>query len=157
MVRFIQRFLDFSHAGIPRLFVLAAASLGILYALLVGVLHVPDEAGHFYRAYQTSEGICKPTPGIGAVLDIRQQDRVPWINLPSNTAGRDMVQLIDSPKGGIYDVVAMLAAVNLYNCAPYLPSGAAVWAGRIFSVSPLTLMYLGRLANLVAYIFIVFL
>jgi len=153
----MRRFIDFSHEGTPRLFVLAGVLLGLPYALFVGPLHVPDETGHFYRAYQTSQGFCKGTPGIGLALDIRQQDRVPWLDLPPGTTGKDMVSLIDSPQGGIYDVVAMFSAVNLYSCAGYVPSGAALWSGRIFGASPLVLMYLGRLANLGIYIILVYL
>lgn len=157
MLSFFRYFFDFSHKGIPRLFVLAAASLGLLYGLLVGPLQVPDEGSHFYRVYQTSEGLCKATPGIGLALDIRQQDHLPWTEFPPKTTGADMVRLIDSPQGGVYDVVQMFAAVNLYNCVGYLPSGAVLFAGRIFGASPLTLMYLGRLANLTFYLVLVFL
>ena len=99
MPNIIRRFTDFSHESIPWLFVLAGIVFGLPYALFVGPLHVPDEGGHFYRAYRTSRGSCKGVPGILAALDIRQQDRMPWVELPPGTTGPELVKLIDSPQG----------------------------------------------------------
>jgi uncharacterized membrane protein len=96
-------------------------------------------------------------PGILAAIDIRQQDRMPWTELAPGTTGRELVRLIDNPQGGTYDMVAAFSMVNLYSCVGYIPSGGAIWAGRLFGTSPLTQMYLGRFANLATYIMLVFL
>ena len=43
-------------AFLPRLFVVLGAALGISYGLLMPPLQVPDEIGHFLRAYSVSHG-----------------------------------------------------------------------------------------------------
>jgi uncharacterized membrane protein len=124
-------------------------------------LHVPDEGGHLYRAWLVSEGTCKAVPAVGdpavyRVLyhpDYRDLDhRVTWIELPPHSTGHDLLNLRDDSKGSPLRVVGLFYAVNLYSCLPYLPAGVTIRAGRVFTDSPLALMYLGRFGNLVFYL-----
>ena len=139
-------------AGIPRWFAALGLLLGASYAFFMGPLRVPDELGHMYRAYLVSEGICTGAPAIGDLVDFRYIERLPWIQLSRNSTGRDLLNLVDDTHGRPLPVVAWFYAVNLYSCVPYLPAGAGFRLGRIFTVTPLTLMYLGRLANLIFYL-----
>ena len=127
----------------------------------MGPLHVPDEGGHMYRAWLVSEGTCKGVPAVGdpAVYrilyhpDYRNLDRrVTWIQLSRDSTGRDLLNRIDDARGSPLRNVALFYAVNLYSCVPYLPAGITIRAGRVFTGSPLTLMYLGRIANLIFYL-----
>lgn len=144
-------------AGIPRWFTLVGLLLGALYALFMGPLRVPDEAGHMYRSYLVSSGVCTGVPAIGAPVDYsRDLDHlVPWTPVPPGSTGRDLLKLVDPAHGRPLAVVSLFYAVNLYNCLPYLPAGAAFRIARSFNASPLTWMYAGRIANLIAYLILV--
>jgi len=144
-------------AGIPRWFTLVGLLLGALYALFMGPLRVPDEAGHMYRSYLVSSGVCSGVPAIGAPVDYRRDldHLVPWTPVPAGSTGRDLLKLVDPAHGRPLPVVSLFYAVNLYNCLPYLPAGAAFRIARSFNASPLTWMYAGRIANLIAYLILV--
>ena len=119
----------------------------------MGRLAVPDEGSHFYRAWLVSDGRCLALPAVGTSLDYRLIDRdLPWQQLPPSTDGRAILTHVDPAHGHPIGVVALFYAVDLYSCLPYLPAGAAIRVGRFFSDSPLTLMYLGRFANLFLYL-----
>ena len=145
--------------GVPRWFAALGLLLGIAYALLMGPLGVPDETGHMYRSYLVSEGICKGVPAIGAPIDYRRDlgRLYPWIQLPANSTGQDLVKLIDPAHGRSRDLISTFYITNIYSCAPYLPQGIGFRVGRFFTASPLTLMYIGRLANLLCYLLLVLL
>jgi hypothetical protein len=117
-----------------------------------------------YRAWLVSEGNCKGVPAVGdpavyRVLyrpDYRNLDRhVTWIELSRNSTGRDLLRLRDDARGSPLRVVALFYAVNLYSCLPYVPAGVTFRIGRVFTRSPLTLMYLGRFGNLIFYLVMV--
>jgi len=146
-------------AGVPRWFAVLGLLLGIAYALLMGPLRVPDETGHMYRSYLVSQGICKGVPAIGAPIDYRRDlaRLYPWIQLPPNSTGQDLIKLIDPAHGRSRDLISIFYITNIYSCAPYLPQGIAFRLGRFFDASPLTLMYIGRLANLLCYLLLVLL
>jgi len=119
----------------------------------MGPLRVADEAGHMYRSYLVSEGYCTAVPAVGVPMDYRDLDhRVMWRQLSKTSTGHDLLNMVDDAHGISLPVVSLFFAVNLYSCVPYLPAGAAFAAGHIFTDSPLTLMYLGRFANLFFYL-----
>ena len=158
MLSLLRQSTNFSHERLPELFLLAGIVLGVPYALFTGTLDVPDEEAHFYRAYETSKGFCKGVPGILSAVNIRRNDRTPWVELRPGATGAELAKLIDNPKGGgPYNVVSAFSVVNLYSCVGYLPAGGAIRLGRWFGVSPLTMMYLGRFANLATYLLLIFL
>src|SRR5947207_9272113 len=49
---------------IPTLFLSLAIPIGLLYALVLPPLQVPDEMMHFGRAYSVSRGVCLASPDI---------------------------------------------------------------------------------------------
>jgi len=158
VLSFIRQSINFSHEGIPGLFLFAGIVLGVPYALFTGTLNVPDEEAHFYRAYETSKGFCRGVPGILSAVNINRDDRIPWVELRPGASGAELAKLIDNPKGGgPYNVVSAFSVVNLYSCVGYLPAGGAIRLGRLFGTTPLTMMYLGRFANLATYLLLIFL
>ena len=141
---------------LSRWFVFLGLLLGALYALFTAPLGVPDEGGHMYRAYLVSEGFCTAVPAVGIPVDYRELDRrVIWRQLSPKSTGRDLLNLVDDAHGSPLEVVALFNGINVYSCLPYLPAGAAFRAGRFFTDSPLSLLYLGRFANLFFYLFLV--
>jgi uncharacterized membrane protein len=139
---------------LSRIFLILGLLLGTAYALIMGPFAIPDEAGHMYRTYLVSEGVCVASPAMGSPVDF---NRVVWISLPSSTTGSDILKLVDPSKGRTLPVVSMFFIVNLYHCLPYIPAGAAFRVGRFFTESRLDLMYIGRFTNLFVYLLLVLL
>jgi hypothetical protein len=148
----------------PRLALLIFGLLfGASYALMTKPVQGPDEERHMYRVFLVSTGVCTGQPAIpapeqryGERFDYMDR-QVTWSRLPANSTGRDLVNLIDPAKLRPLPVIGFFTAPNLYSCIPYLPAGLTVRAGRAFTDSPLTLMFLGRLGNLLFYLLMVLL
>lgn len=138
----------------------------------------PDELIHFYRAYSISEGnvLCQvKTPPDGkreTPLDSK------WIGneIPHSiqvTADRTVTRVEKPPIPE--DAIAsafriperstpralvsytMWSSIATYSPVAYLPQSVGILLGRIFSLSPILLMYLARLFNLLAFAALVFL
>lgn len=142
---------------LARLFVVLAAAFGVVFVFTTPPFQVPDEPSHFYRTYQIAQGR----------FFAERRDRSAGGELPVS-----LVQTVEAVSGGISfhpenkaDPAAIRAALAvplapsrtafvafsntaIYSFVPYLPQAVAVWAGRQFELSPLWLLYLGRLANL---------
>ena len=142
---------------IPRYFAALGLLLGAAYALLMGPFRIPDETGHMYRSYLVSEGICRGVPAIGALVDFNHLDRFPWTPVPPGSTGPDLLKFVDDSQHRPLTLISLFYAVNLYSCLPYVPAGIAFRAGRFFTESPLILLYLGRFANLLAFLLLVLL
>ena len=152
------RFLDFSPERIPFWFLALSLPLGIAYALCMGPLRVPDELGHFFRAYSLSKGVCVAKPASGAQVDWRELDRyLPWKELPPQTTPQDMVHMIDANGGTLPpSLVNNFMYVDQYSCILYIPAAVGIRIGRFFTNSGFTLLYLGRLVNLTVFCLAIF-
>ena len=144
--------------GADRFFLMAALIFGAAFIAVTAPFHVPDEPAHFYRAYAVSEGrlTAEARPGrtgatlpssLGALVDLFSET----IGHPERgiepaifTAARrielepDQRSFLDFPTSAVTTPLS------------YLPQAAGITTGRLFDASPLTLLYLGRLANLLA-------
>lgn len=132
-----------------------AFTLGLGYAFLVPPLQVPDEYGHWFRAYAiAAQGRCMGEP----------LENVPasFVVLTSNFAGR----LQDYRKLMPDDILRFRTLLlndglrsrqpthntALYTCVPYLPAAGAFSLARLADIGPLALIYTGRIVNLLIYI-----
>ena len=122
---------------------------------------VPDELQHFCRAYHCSQGkiyACRHGAACGDDLpaslgaasraiagDARRDEdfSVSWGKIR---------QALDIPLDPARQQYTTFENTVLYSPVPYLPATAAVWIGRMAEISPLRLLYLGRIANLIAYL-----
>ncbi len=144
---------------IPICFLILGLFLGIPYAAFMGPWHVQDEEQHMYRTYLVSQGVCTGRAGVSGNADyfggdFREEYRhFNFVQLPPETTARDLVGRVDGTHPAL--VVGQFTAVNLYNCLVYLPSGTAVAFGRAFTESPISLMYMGRLGNLIFYLLMI--
>jgi uncharacterized membrane protein len=122
-------------------------------------MQAPDEFAHLDRAYGIAEGACvAPTltsiprsilelssafpPKLEAQRRIGADDIWPFMHKPLSEAQHDEVKN---------------EAANMYSCFPYLPEAVGIEAGRLFNAPPAAILYLGRLANLIAYLGVVYL
>ena len=149
--------------SLPMLLCLLAGLLGTLpLVILTPPFQVPDEAQHFERAYQISEGglraevrdgvagarlpaslpaLVRKCLGTDAILAVRRVAPAP---LTRSAALRAIP--LDPKKQQFVDFTG--AAV--YPPLAYLPQAAGIAIGRAFGAGPLVLLYLARAANALA-------
>ncbi len=147
---------------VPRVVAVATLLVGFVFALLTPPLAGFDEAAHFLRAYEVSSGHLIPhrnvvDAGFGEfpkqlVIDIRRTTSD--LLLPGHDRTAFLGHLGDDAPNGPSERVR-IGAIAGYGPVAYLPAAAAIRFGRITGASTLVLMYLGRLANLIVYAFLV--
>ena len=152
---------------LPGLFLALGLLIGTFYAFVVPPMQVPDEMMHFARAYSVSQGVCVASPDIDMPRSFaRLNDMFPhWMEkhwkIPIGDLPRLALKLPlndhDMAGNGRQRSLAGFINQNAYHCAPYLPEAVVLNAGRHAALSPLTLMYLCRMTNLVFYVFLTFL
>jgi uncharacterized membrane protein len=136
---------------------------GLLYGIGMAVVQppfqVPDEPGHFYRAYRVSEGRLDlvPKPGRAkADLPVSVQKVATSLlgDLPFHPerkiAPRRILAAFRVPLEPERREPAWFAGRSLYPFFPYVPQALAIALGRAFEAPPLALLYLARLGNVLA-------
>lgn len=165
-----------------KIFIVIAVTFGLLFALIIAPFHAEAEHQHFYRSYQISEGkiiadkqivdcyghqfetYLASTTCVGGMLPKS------ILTTAKITAG---IQIRQTPlkKQNIKDVIALLNLpldsnnrifirfpnASLYFPLPYFPQALGMAIGRIFNFSPLVLLYLGRIVNLLIWLLLVYL
>lgn len=156
------------YKNTPRYPVRAFVVLGIFFGLLLVIatppFQVPDEASHYYRAYQLTELKIKAEkrsqlelggflPEAVTMMPPRADKYFQESQHVITFAGiRKMLALhIDSEKR----LFMPFGNTTVYTPVSYLPQVAGMLLGRLFDVSALQLMYLGRICNLLAWVVLV--
>lgn len=150
-----QRFL----LHIPIIFVFLCGVLGVVYAIIVPPLQVPDEFLHFFRAYGLSEGqfvapALTPIPASVAAFTHRFPPHLE--NVGKITAG-ELSGALRDPLNPSDQVMVPNPGMNVNTWIPYVPSATLILLARALQASPLAICYLGRLANLAGYVFLTWL
>jgi uncharacterized membrane protein len=148
-----------------KLFLVLALVFGAACMLITPPFQVPDEYGHFYRAYQVSEGGFRP----------QRQGAAAGGYLPESLMAVSMtvskgITFHAENKQNLNNLVNALGIplqsrrvfvqfpyIAQYSPVPYAASAAAMAAGRAAGLGPLYLMYLGRAANLCVWITLMYL
>lgn len=138
----------------------------------------PDELIHFYRAYSISEGnlLCQVKTPPGGTSDESPLE-AKWVGneIPHPiqvTADRTVTSIEKPPipEGVIASAFripatsspralvsySMWSSIATYSPVAYLPQSLGVLLGRVFSLSPILLMYLARVFNLLAFAALVY-
>jgi uncharacterized membrane protein len=141
-----------------RTFAAIAFLFGLPLAFVTPPFQTPDEWAHFYRAYQISEGhFVAPAPdGIGgadlpASLPHLRQHFAKSLFAPRRQISgkiRSALEIPLNPRERQY----VQSPNAIYSPLSYLPQAIAIRLGRGLDLSPLRLMYLGRLGNLLCFI-----
>lgn len=124
--------------------------IGIAFVLLTPPFESPDEHCHFLRAYHCSEGTLYAQKNQASTGDLlpdslltvsRFRGSWPWSDKTFSIALKP-------------DRREYLAFSNtaIYSPVPYLPASLAIAAGRVVRLPPMALLYVARLANVVAYV-----
>jgi uncharacterized membrane protein len=139
---------------------------GLIFLLLVPPFQINDEPAHYYKAYVVSEGKLLPekTGGVAGFYipeslvktvaafypmvyksEVKQNASfyAATLNLPTN------------PDNRVYVEKEMYTLV--YPPLPYISSGLVMALASLLGGSPLILMYLGRIINLMVWVLLVYL
>jgi uncharacterized membrane protein len=147
-------------------FIVMGLIFGILFLIVTPPFQVADESTHFYKALNLADG---------HILSEKQGDEIGFYipesainvvgvfqklhhHLENKIKMGYTISLINLPLQNNYKTFKDLSVVAIvsYPPVPYLASASAIFLGELFNFSPLVLLYLGRLANLLLYIFFVY-
>jgi len=138
---------------------------GILFLLIIPPFQVPDEPNHFLHSYQIAEGRFvaeKRDNGTGGLIPKSLIDSVtPWNDIPfhpeKKAEEQRFIQTFSISLQEKERVFWNFANTALYSPVPYLPQALGISLGKAFNLSPVILMYLGRLVNLLTSVCLTFL
>lgn len=138
-----------------KVFLVLASFFGVVMVFLMPLFVVPDEAVHFKRAYQVGGGhfISQTVNGEtgGLAPEVPTSQAVNGI-LPPPLAWHDYFKSM--PAASVHFVPFPSSA--LYSPVPYLPQAIGIDAGRVIHSSFGSMVLLGRLCNLAAFIALVY-
>lgn len=148
-----------------RIFLYIALVYGLFIILVYPPFQGPDETSHFYRIYQLSNFKIiseKGERGLGgdyfkkSLIDTVQRSgqgvafkKKLRVNIIEN------IELIKNPINDDRLVYQYLTA-SVYSPVPYIPQIIGVTISRLLFDSPIIMMYIGRIFNLIAWIIIVY-
>jgi uncharacterized membrane protein len=147
-----------------RLFLPFAIVFGLSMVFLTPPFQSPDEPAHFFRAYQVSDLTFAPVVKNNATggylpksllitldilnpgkLDYRSEDYAQKFRearlLPLNRTEKDLL---------------FFPNMALYNPVLYIPQATGIAVGKLFNLSPLYMLYLARLFNLLFWILLIY-
>jgi uncharacterized membrane protein len=146
-----------------RVFIIIGLIFGLIFVFITPPFQVPDEYAHFYRAYQVSDGGLiseKNDNRIGGMLpESLQTIMPPYIKLQRNSENKQQFKNIsaalDLPLNPKNQTFYGFANTALYSPIPYLTQSIGINIGKFLNLSPLILLYLGRISNLIIWIVII--
>lgn len=149
-------------------FLIIGLIYGMGFILATPAFQVPDEYEHFYRALYVSEGHVVPEKlgdksGVYVPESVQiTSDKVSreWYSfIMDRKVKMNLTSLLYLPFNGknmVFEDISRIAVIT-YSPVPYLVSAFGIAIGKLFNLSPLVLMYIGRLANLLAWLFLTYL
>lgn len=142
-------------------FVTIGLIFGILFLLITPPFQAADEYNHYYRAFQISEGQIiaqKHQNQVGGFLPkslVTTTERVS-VGIPFNPEGKQkpekIFSLFNLPLESNNRVFVAFPNTAVYSPIPYLPQIIGIALGKIIGLSPILLMYVGRICNLLVWL-----
>ncbi|OEC86919.1 MULTISPECIES: DUF2142 domain-containing protein [Methanobacterium] len=149
-------------------FLIIGLIYGLGFLLATPAFQVPDEYEHFYRSLYVSEGHIVPEK-LGNLSGVYVPESVKFTSdtvnqewytfLQDRDNKTDLAPLLHlqfNSKNMVFEDISRIAVIT-YSPVPYLMSAFAIDLGKLFNLAPLVLMYIGRLANLLVWIFLTYL
>lgn len=148
--------------AIERRFLALATVFGVAFLVVTPPYQVADEYKHLFRAYQVSEGqfgatVIDGAPGAFLPRSLEASILRLSRDLPFNPDVKQRPEEIAAELArplAPYDI-AFVRFYGLPSPAGYLPQAFAIAIGRAFEWPPIVLVWIGRVANLLAWIVLV--
>ncbi len=149
-------------------FLIIGLIYGLGFLLATPAFQVPDEYEHFYRSLYVSEGHIVPEKlgslsGVYVPESVKQtSDTVnqEWYTFLQDRDNKtNLTPLLHIPfnsKNMVFEDISRIAVIT-YSPVPYLVSAFAIDLGKLFNLAPLVLLYIGRLANMLVWVFLTYL
>ena len=146
------------------IFAVMALLAGLVLVFVNGPFEAPDEPAHFFRAYQISEGRF-----FSERIDNKAGERLP-ASIPNTThtfkkfssSSKTKVNkelLISALKAPLHEQERIFVSfpntvINFPLC--YFPQAIGIYAARLVGLSPLKMMYAGRMMSLFCWIILIY-
>ena len=149
---------------VHQLFLVFASVLGILLVFATPLGAVPDEMGHFRRAYEIAEGHFVSNHNEqgrgGNYLPKAINDLDIFSNISGTTKGdytyESLLPLLNNSDNRDEYVFQDFGTTALYSPLAYTPQVIGIEIGRVFNLSIAISMYLARLFNLLFWIVVLY-
>ena len=146
-----------------KVFLFSALVWGIINVVITPPFQTPDEANHFYRAYQVACGNIYPVTDHNRVGGFIPFSMIYSCNMfgdmcfhPERKIKPEKVrEFLRIPLKSEKTEFAFFSNTGVYTPVPYVPQSLAIKIGKLFDASPLILMYAGRLLNLICWIILI--
>ncbi len=150
----IRKFLAGIRIRPEYVYLVFALAAGLAFLFFTPPLQVPDEGSHMARVVELSQGQISTTqktiPSAFVMLDST------FLRLHANPDERTSLAEIMSVKKLKVDPARQVPSKGPAYTIPYTAQVMGFFTGKIFTSSPLALMYFGRLFNLLCSILLVF-
>lgn len=133
------------------IFLIFAIIFGVSLVIITPPFQVPDETLHFRTSYRFSNFGDNYIPQ-SLVTTANAFQNIPF-HRERKTSVEQILSFINIPLDRDNKTHFQ---VDLYSPIPYIPQIIGISIGKIFDLSPLILMYFGRIANLVVWIFLIY-
>lgn len=141
------------------IYIIFALIFGTLIVFLNGPFQSPDEYTHFYRSYQISDGkliseihegksgAYVPKSLVQSTLIQKSQSVIS--NRENKFTIRELLDSLNTKLDNNNKLFVQLPNTAAYSPLVYIPQSIAILIGKLLALSPLLLMYLGRIFNLI--------
>lgn len=149
-------------------FLIIGLIYGLCFLIATPALQVPDEYEHFYRALYVSEGHVLPEK-VGNMSGVYIPESVQltaseisreWVLFIKDRDDKiNLIPLLDigfNSQNRVFEDISRIAVIT-YSPVPYIIPAFAITLGKLLNLSPLILIYIGRLANLLVWVFLTYL
>jgi uncharacterized membrane protein len=147
---------------LPRIFLVVSLLFGNLLVIIIPPFQAADEPFHFLRAYQITDGawVARQTDIRGIPSHVFPASLYEiWLAFSHigfhpdvKTSYRDIRRAFEIRLDPQRKMLIALPNTSHYSPICYLPQCLGILLGRLSGAAPLTLMYLGREANLLAWV-----
>lgn len=146
---------------ISEVFIPLAFILGLIFNFVIMVNGVPDEPAHIDTAYKYSDAILFTETKVEGTIYKRQCDIEMTDMLANGVESNSYYQLLEhffeSPENTELAAVTYMDAGHVVPSIVYIPSAIGISLGRFLGLSALLTLSLGRIMNLIAFIFLIWL
>lgn len=150
---------------IARVYLILGILIGLAYVFFTPPFQTPDEVAHFYRTYSLVQGklLVTDTPeGGGTEVPSslpntvrRLHEGVPF-DYNSKVDKEAIIKSLNDPLYTGEDEFVDFYNTAVYTPFSYIPQMIGVGAGSVLGLSPLLLMYLGRVVNLLVGVILIY-